>query len=137
MVKVQVNNQGKVYLANGKALVSSDSKKYGANVNTFLGDVDANGVLQQSTEQSDLVFTGVKDVADYGLNNKFSFAKVKSVSFPNLTTISGNSGCNYAFHSCTALTSVYVTNCDAATVEKIKTAVKAAGLSESIVKTSK
>ena len=76
MVKVQVNNQGKVYLANGKALVASDSKKYGANINTFLGDVDANGVLQQSTEQSDLVFTGVKDVADYGLNYKFSFAKV-------------------------------------------------------------
>ena len=41
------------------------------------------------------------------------------------------------FYGCKALKSVYVTNCNAATVEKIKNAVKEAGLSEDIVKTSK
>ena len=110
MVKVQVNNQGKVYLANGKALVASDSEKYGANINSILGDVDANGVLRQPTEQSDLVFTGVKDVAIAVLQYKFSYTKVKSVSFPNLTTISGSSGCYYAFNNCAALTSVSFPN---------------------------
>ena len=41
------------------------------------------------------------------------------------------------FKDCTALTSVYVTNCDEATVAKIKAAVTQSGLSESIVKTTR
>lgn len=41
------------------------------------------------------------------------------------------------FTNCTALISIYVTNCYAITVEKIKAAVTAAELSESIVKTTK
>jgi hypothetical protein len=84
--------------------------KFGANINTFLGDVDANGVLQQPTEQSDLVFTGVTNVANYGLYYKFAYSRVKSVSFPNLTTISGISGCSYMLYRCTALTSVSFPN---------------------------
>ena len=86
------------------------SEKYGATVDTLLGDVDANGVLQLPTEQSDLVFTGVKDVVAYAGYYKFYKCKVKSVSFPNLTTISGISGCNYMFYSCSALTSVSLPN---------------------------
>lgn len=82
------------------------STKYGANVDTFLGDVNANGVLQQTTEQSDLVFTGVKDVADYGLYYKFLYSNVKSVSFPDLEQVSGSYGCNNAFQRCLLLTSV-------------------------------
>ena len=85
-------------------------EKYGANTNTFLGDVDANGVLQLPTEQSDLVFTGVKDVVNYGLYSKFTSTKVKTVSFPNLTTISGLYGCYGMLDDCTALTSVSLPN---------------------------
>ena len=79
--------------------------KYGANINTLLGDVDANGLLRLPTEQSDLVFTGVTDVVAYGFYYKFARTNVKSVSFPNLTTLSGNSGCYYMFNVCRALTS--------------------------------
>ena len=86
------------------------SEKYGADANTFLGDVDANGVLQLPTEQSDLVFTGVKDVADYGLYYRFTRTEVKSASFPALTTISGRYGCGYMFQSCPSLTSVSFPN---------------------------
>lgn len=40
------------------------------------------------------------------------------------------------FDGCTALTSIYVTNCNETTISKIKAAVTTAGLSESIVKTN-
>ena len=86
------------------------SEKYGADANTFLGDVNAKGVLQLPTEQSDLVFTGVKDVVEYGLYYKFARTKVRCVSFPNLTTISGSYGCQYMFNYCTSLTSVSFPN---------------------------
>ena len=43
----------------------------------------------------------------------------------------------WMFKDCTALTSIYITNCDEATVADIKGAVIQAGLSESIIKTSK
>ena len=41
------------------------------------------------------------------------------------------------FYRCKNLTTIYVDNCDEVTVEKIKSAVKEAGLSEDIVKTRK
>lgn len=41
------------------------------------------------------------------------------------------------FGGCKSLKSVYVTNCNAATIEKIKKAVTDARLPESIVKTMK
>ena len=55
------------------------STKYGANIETFLGDVDANGILQLPTEQSDLLFTGVKKLDSYALYYKFNRCKIKSV----------------------------------------------------------
>ena len=90
--------------------IPSGGSKYGANGDTFLGDVNASGVLQLPTEQSDLVFTGVTDVASYGLSYKFSSSKVKSVSFSNLTTLSGYGACQSMFSDCTALTSVSLPN---------------------------
>ena len=86
---------------------SGGGSKYGATAGTFLGDVNANGVLQLPTEQSDLVFTGVKDVANFGLYYRFIRTEVKSASFPSLTTISGIIACYYMFNNCTALTDVY------------------------------
>ena len=89
------------------ANVNVVSRKYGASIDTFLGNVDANGVLQPSVEMPDLLFTGVTDVASYGLYYRFVLSRVKSVSFPNLTTISGSNGCYYMFSACTSLTDVY------------------------------
>lgn len=91
-------------------VAGSGGEKYGANINTLLGDVNANSVLQLPTEEFDLVFTGVEDVADYALYFKFSRTKVKSASFPNLTIISGVDGCANMLNSCTALTDVSFSN---------------------------
>jgi len=88
------------------ANVNVVSRKYGASIDTFLGNVDANGVLQPSVEMPDLLFTGVTDVASYGLYYRFVLSRVKSVSFPNLTTISGFYGCYYTFSGCSSLTSI-------------------------------
>lgn len=90
-------------------------KKFGATVDSFLGDVDKNGVLQPSTEYVDLVFDGVKGVKDYGLYKKFADSsssttahsmRVRSVSFPDLTSIVYINSCYGAFTSCKLLTSV-------------------------------
>ena len=80
--------------------------KYGANADTLLGNVNTSGVLQLPTTQSELVFTGVKDIINYGLEYKLAFSSVKSVSFPELTTISGSYGCAYICYMCKKLTSI-------------------------------
>lgn len=72
--------------------------KYGATVDTFLGDVDSNGVLQVPTAQTDLVFDGVTDLANYALYYKFfRSAGIRSASFPQLIQISGTNALNNCF----------------------------------------
>ena len=80
--------------------------KYGATIDDFLGDKDANNVLQAPTQEFNLSFTKVTDIAAKALQYRFSSLKVKSVLFPELTTISGTSALNYAFRDCASLTSV-------------------------------
>lgn len=73
--------------------------KYGATVDTFLGDVDANGVLQIPTAQTDLVFDGVTDLASSALQYKFyRNPTISSASFPQLVQLSGGSAFNYCFY---------------------------------------
>ena len=84
---------------------SGGGSKYGANVNTLLGDVSANGVLQSPAEHSQLVFTGVTNISQYALYSRFYMTSVESVSFPNLTTISGTHAMDSAFNLCNHLTS--------------------------------
>ena len=82
------------------------SSKYGATLDSFVGDVDSKGVLQPTTAQTNLVFTGVKDLASNAL--RYSFARnmtIKSVSFPDLTSISTFAGLYNTFANCTNLTS--------------------------------
>lgn len=73
--------------------------KFGATIDTLLGDVDANGVLQQPTEQSDLVFTGVKNLSNYALYYKFCRTKAKSVLFPDLEEANGTNCLSRSFDS--------------------------------------
>lgn len=80
--------------------------KYGATIDDFLGDEDANNVLQAPTQEFNLSFTTITDIAAKALQYRFSSLKVKSVLFPELTTISGASALNYAFRDCSSLTSV-------------------------------
>jgi hypothetical protein len=85
---------------------SGSSSKYGATLDCFLGDVNANNVLQAPTQEFNLSFTTVTDIAAKALQYRFSSLKVKSVLFPELTKISGTSALNYAFRDCASLTSV-------------------------------
>lgn len=81
--------------------------KYGATIDSFLGDVNENGVLQQPTEAFSLNFNGVVDLADGALGYKFYYdKKVTSVNFPDLTTVSGQFPLQYAFYSGTEIKSV-------------------------------
>lgn len=66
------------------------SEKYGATVDTFLGDVNVSGVLQVPTGQADLVFDGVTDLADFALRYRFFYNPViHSASFPQLVQVTG------------------------------------------------
>lgn len=73
--------------------------KYGATVDTFLGGVNASGVLQVPTGQTDLVFDGVTDLASFVLSYRFyKNPAISSVSFPQLVQISGGSAFIYCFN---------------------------------------
>lgn len=117
MMKVQCNSQGKIYVANGKVLLTSDSggSKYGCTVDNFLGNIDVNGVLQLPNNiTGDIIFTDVKDVVAYALYNRFygNSNLTTLVSFPDLENTSGNNGLYYAF---------YQTNITAISLPKLKT----------------
>lgn len=80
--------------------------KYGCTMDSILGDTNSNGVLQPSNDIN-LVFTGVEDVAEKALWNKFyNSDKVKSVSFPDLTSVSGLQALRGAFSTCANLTNL-------------------------------
>lgn len=81
-------------------------KKYEVTADAFLGDVDENGVLQFPTEQIELDFTGVKDVAINGLSYRFYGLKIKKLSFPDLISVSGKNGIYMLFSENTELTDV-------------------------------
>lgn len=84
--------------------------KYGLTMDNILGDVDANGVLQQPTENTgDIVFSGVKELntANVLAYRFYNNTMLKNgVSFPDLTTIRKSNSCLYMFFGCTGITSV-------------------------------
>lgn len=70
-------------------VVEKEITKYGASVNTFLGDVDENGVLQATLGGSvDLDFSNVEEVADFALCDKFLLnSSIKSANFSSLKKV--------------------------------------------------
>ena len=108
--------------------------KFGINVDTFLGDVDENGVYQIPTEPFTLDLSSIKSLPDYGLSYKFCRTPVSgtltigleddlssnsamyscfynctgltSINLSSLTTVSGNNALQYCFNDCTGLTSI-------------------------------
>lgn len=73
--------------------------KYGATVDTFLGDVDSTGELLAPTAQTDLVFDGVTDLAMVALYHRFyENPTIKTVSFPDLVQISGAQALHQCFY---------------------------------------
>lgn len=110
MVKIQGDSQGKVYItASNKVLLAGGPvSKYGLTIDNILGDVDANGVLQAPTDMNGITFTGIKDVPASMLAYAFYYNQnVKgTISFPDLTTLSGNYACYNMFNNCNGLTSI-------------------------------
>ena len=87
--------------------IGNTPTKYGAAVDSLLGDVNNNGVLQIPTWDTNLTFTGVENIAGSALHHKFyNCTNIESISFPSLTTVSGGSAMQHAFHGCTGITSV-------------------------------
>ena len=80
--------------------------KFGASVDTWIGDVDENGVLQKTTWTGALNFAGVKEIRTQGLYYAFyGCTGITSVDLSSLQSVV-SSGLAYAFHSCTGITSV-------------------------------
>lgn len=80
--------------------------KYGANVDTLLGDVDENGVLQTPTVQTTLNFAGVREIGYKGLIYKFHYySNITSVDLSSLQSV-GDQGMYHAFYGCKGITSV-------------------------------
>lgn len=85
-------------------------KKYGATVDTFLGDVDANGLLQSPTNPVDAVFTGVKNIAKNALAYKFQSSNITSLDLSELESLDYEACCRYMCDNCQFLTSVNMSN---------------------------
>ncbi|MBQ2016976.1 MAG: leucine-rich repeat domain-containing protein [Alphaproteobacteria bacterium] len=80
--------------------------KFGASVDTWIGDVNENGVLKKTTWTGALNFAGVKEIGDYVLHYAFyGCAGITSVDLSSLTVVK-NSGLYYAFCDCTGITSI-------------------------------
>jgi len=85
--------------ADGFNPVKATVKKYGSSINGIFGDVNANGVLQQPTEQTSLNFTGIKEIPANMWRYKFSDqSNIVGVSFPDLETV-GATGLQNAFYA--------------------------------------
>ena len=78
---------------------AGESIKFGATLDTFLGDVDSNGVLQAPSAETNLVFSGVTDIGDSSLKYRYHGTNINSASFTNLTQITGRYALNRAFYS--------------------------------------
>lgn len=85
-------------------------KKFGATVDTFLGDVDENGVLQSPTNPVDMVFTGVKNIAKNALAYKFQSSNITSLDLSELESLDYEASCRYMCENCQFLTSVNMSN---------------------------
>ena len=85
--------------------------KYGVSIDVFLGDINDKGVLLTPTSGGNLVFTGIKDIDNYALYNKFSYCNgIESVNFPDLTSITRQESCTNAFVGCKNLKSASFSN---------------------------
>lgn len=102
---------GKVYLGNQEisptVSVPVAKSKFGATIDTFIGNVDENGVLGRADGPVTLVFDGVKSIGrNAGEYVFYGNRNIIGAIFPTLTTISGSDGCYHMFDYCTNLTSI-------------------------------
>lgn len=101
---------GILYLGNQKVtpFVYKDAgKKYNVTITTFLGDIDANGVISRPSGNSHIVFYDVRDVAAEGLSFVFAYnSYIESVSFPDLVSLSSEKGLYNMAYNTTSITNI-------------------------------
>lgn len=87
--------------------VSPPVTKFGATIDSIIGNVDENGALGNPAEQTSIVFDGVKEIG-YGVCQYMFYFKnnITGVAFPELTTIDGIMACSHMCGSCFNLNSV-------------------------------
>jgi len=76
--------------------------KYGVVMDNIFGNVNSSGALQDPTPPAAMTFTGVKTISiNYVLSYKFYHKSLSgtAISFPDLTSISGQYALEYAFNS--------------------------------------
>ena len=80
--------------------------KFGVNVDTWIGEVDENGVLKKTTWTGTLNFAGVKKIGPNSLFYTFyGCTGITSVNLSSLQSV-GNTSLNNTFNDCTGITSV-------------------------------
>ena len=80
--------------------------KFGASVDTFLGDVDENGILNLTTWTGALNFVGVKTAGESCMQYAFyGCTGITSVDLSSLQSVDGY-GMYHAFQNCTGITSI-------------------------------
>ena len=81
--------------------------KYGASVDTFLGEINGNGQLQAPTGEYDIVLDGVKSLSNNSLSYKFYLNKIiRNVYFPDLKSFNSNN-CLYATFNSSTIKRLY------------------------------
>lgn len=81
--------------------------KFGISVDTFLGDVDENGVYQIPTEPFTLDLSSIKSLPYYGLYYKFCRTSISGTLTIGLEgDLSGNSAMYNCFYGCSGLTGI-------------------------------
>lgn len=103
--------EGKTAYVNGAKVTGTgtggggSSTKYGASIDSWLGELNSSGQLAQVTGNNvDLVITDIKSLASYSMYYKFIRSNaLKSVEFRDLTTASATYALSYAFSTCTNL----------------------------------
>ncbi len=86
----------------------SPSEKFGATIDTFIGDLSADGTLSAVTKKTNLIFTGVKTIADSALKASMQYNRsVENISFPDLIDI-GISALQYAFSNSYAINASFL-----------------------------
>ena len=103
---------GKLYIGNSgstPAIVKVEEvvkTKFGANIDTFLADIDVDGNLQKTTWSGLLDFSNVKYIGEKALRYMFyEHSGITGVYFSSLESI-GNSGLGHAFYNCNTINTV-------------------------------
>ena len=96
--------------------------KFGASIDTWVGDVDENGTLNKTTWTGALNFSGVKALGEKALVQAFyGRSNVTSVDLSSLQTVGTNS-MEETFRSCSHLTSADLSSLQTVGFEGMKSA---------------